>query len=386
LNSGPAPALTADCMGQSDGYAPLWLRELVIESGKAQGVRVIEPTPTGEWIERAVEVSAQDHGPLLRAGIPALNISTFTQDYEASRERYHTRNDVFQNFEPASFRMVGATVEQAVLVLDTQHVLSHGEMNYWRVSPERYLAGVTVWLIQLLGLAPILLAGVFAARNLRAERIAGIGQLFVRPLIYLIPPVLALLVLYALTAANVLKRFELYPATPKDPFLYQLPTEVLLSLGLALLVGYFLLRSVRANLPREPQSFAVRKQILYLWVCAVVACAFLLNPFAMWLEMGAFACASLTLLTPRGIFSRALNAFMLLVAALPFAGLLYSFGKEIFLGWRILWYLVLQAAYGVWSPIAATTFLLAVVLWAQLLRVSLFAPMLPQEGRPPSAS
>ncbi len=380
LNSGPVPALGVDCAGQSNGYSPLWLRQVIVQAGRAQAVRVVEPTPVWEWVERAVQVSAQDQGPLLRAGIAAINISTLAKDYAASRARYHTTQDVFRDFDPASFRMLGSTVEQAVLALDALQPVARpsapraaGNMNYLRLSSDRYLPGTTIWLMQILGLVPIGLAGVFATRNLSAEEFKSPGGavgLFIRPLVYLVPPFLALLALYGLTAAYVLKRYELYPATPKDPFLYQVPAQVWLPLVLALFVGYFLVRKARVRLPQQPPSFDLKKQILYLWLSILVVCAFFLNPFATWLYLGGFAYASLLLLPPRGMLSRVLNALLLLGALVPFAALLYLFGKEIFLGWRILWYLVLQAAYGVWSPLAVVLFLLAAVLWVRSFAIS----------------
>ncbi len=370
LNSGRAPALGLDCMGQSRGYTPLWLRQVMLEAGRAQGSSVVEPSPAWEWIERAIEVSAQDQGPLLRAGIPALNISTLTKDYAASRARYHTFQDTFRDFDPPTFRLLGATVEQAVSALDTLEPVPAGRMNYWRISSHAYLPGAALRLIQLLGLVPVFLAGVFAARNFTKLRVKGAGGIFIRPLVYLIPPVLALVALYALAAANILKRYELYPATPKDPFLYQIPARVWLTLVMVLFAGYWAVRRIRALLPPESPSFAVNKQVLFAWLCILTLCAFLLNPFATWLYLGLFAYAGLVLTRPSGMSARTLNALLLSLAALPFAALLYSFGKEIFLGWRILWYLVLQAAYGVWSPWAAVLFLLAVVLWIQLFRIS----------------
>lgn len=370
LNSGRAAELGLDCMGQSRGYTPLWLRQVMLEAGRAQGSSVVGPSPAWEWIERAIEVSAQDQGPLLRAGIPALNISTLTKDNAASRARYHTLQDTFRDFDPPTFRLLGATVEQAVSALDTLEPVPPVRMNDWRISSDEYLPGAALRLIQLLGLVPILLAGVFAARNFTRLRMAGAGGIFIRPLVYLIPLVLALLALYALTATNILQRYELYPATPKDPFLYRIPLRVWLTLVLALLAGYWLVRRVRALLRPESPSFAVKKQVLFAWLCILTLCALLLNPFAAWLYLGLFAYAGLLLARPSGISARALNALLLSLAALPFAALLYSFGKEIFLGWRILWYLVLQAAYGVWSPWAAVLFLLAVVLWIQFFRIS----------------
>lgn len=369
LNSGPAPALEINCAGQFRGYTPLWLRQIMVQAGHAQGTQVTQVTGVWEWIERAVQVSAQDQGPLVRAGIPALNIATLTKDLEASRARYHTFEDVFRGFDMASFRMLGATVEQAVIALDSIQPPTGG-MNDFCLSSGRYLPGGVVWWMQFLGLVPVLLAGALAARNPAAQKGGMSSGLFLRPLVYLIPPLLALLALYALTFSNVLKRYELYPATPKDPFLYHVPIRVALPLVLALFAGYLLVRKARAKLPSPPASFAFGKEILYLWLCVLIVSAFFLNPYATWLYLGGFAYASLLLFLPRRILTRTLNALLLLAALVPFAGLLYFFGKEIFLGRRILWYLVLQTAYGVWSPIAAALFLVALVLWVQLFWIS----------------
>ena len=373
LNRGRAPALGIDCGGQLGGYTPLWLRQLLVEAGEAQRVEVAEPGAAWEWVERALEVSAQDQGPLVRAGIPALNISTLTKGYAASRRRYHSTEDVFRDFDPQSFRMLGATVEQAVDALDRLPQIE-SSMNYWRLSRKSYLPDGIVRLIQLLGLVPILLAGLFAAVNFEKDRPPQAAVALVRPLVYLIPALLALVTLYALTATDILPRWELYPATPKDPFLYQIPISVAAALALAFLAGYRILRWLKTRLA-EPPSYSGKKRVLYLWLCVAVLCSFLLNPYAMWLFLGLFAYMARLLHPPRKPALRAADAFMLFVSAVPFVAVLYRFGAEIFLGWRILWYLVLQTAYHVWSPMAAVVFLLSTVLWILLFRISVFGKL-----------
>lgn len=394
LNQGRAPALGIDCMGQGGGYSPLWLRETMIAAGRTQGVTVIGPTGSWEFIERAIEVSAQDQGPLVRAGIPAVNISTLTKEYAASRARYHTTEDVFQSFDPESFRMLGATVREAVAMLDGLPRRDPAGMNYWQISSNAYLPGGIVRLIFILGITPVLLGGVFAGVNFALGRVLPAHGppgprprpsrwVLLRPLVYLIPGLLALATLYALTAANILPRYELYPATPKDPFLYRLPLGVVAALAIALVAGYVILRFVRARLPRPP-SFATTKQVLYLWLCVVVVAAFVLNAFAMALYLGLFAYGARWLHPPRNTRSRMINAVTLSLGALPFIALLDSFGKEIFLGGRILWYLVLQTAYGVWSPWAAVVFLISAALWLQFLRTCVLAKFsAPPAARPP---
>ncbi len=364
LNAGPSPALEIDCEGQFAGYTPPWLRELVVAAGRAQGVRVEQPFGEWEWIGRAIAVSFQDQGPLLRAGIPALNIATLTKQLEASRARYHTTGDVFRDFNPETFRMLGTTVEQAVSVLDGLDVKPAGSMRDFRLASGRYLSGTALEWMQLLGLTPVALASVFVFRNLLAPRRDATRGRFLGALVWVAPPWVATLALYALTRANVLKRYELYPATPKDPFLYQPPLLVVAPLLLILGAGFLAVLKLRPHPSRE--TFGSWKGVRFVGVFVAALAALIVNPYAMWLYLGIFAYGTLLLLPPRDFARRAWNAMWLLAALAPFVTLLYFFGREIFLGWRILWYLVLQAAYGVWSPWAIGIFILAVVLWVQL--------------------
>jgi hypothetical protein len=366
LNAGPASSLEIDCSGQFGGYTPLWLREIIAAAGRVQGTQVYQRAGLWEWIERAIQVSAQDQGPLVHAGIPALNIATMTHQGEASRARYHTPEDAFRDFDLTSFNMLGGTVEQAVSTLDKIHLPAEGGMLDFRLSSGRFLAGLTIWFMQLLGILPVALAVIFAVRNLREREIDAAGWRALSPVSWIIPPCLAGLVLYGFGALNILKRYELYPATPKDPFLYHLPLGVIIPLLLILVGGWMVLVKVQSRVDLAPEPFAVRKQIFFLWNSLVAFAAFLDNPYAMWLFLGGFTYATLLLLPPTGILARVVNAMLLLAALLPFGAMLHSFGQEIFLGWRIIWYLVLQAAYHVWSPFAVAIFLLASLLWVQL--------------------
>jgi len=142
LAAGRSPGLALHCMGQFGGYTPLWLRQLVAQSARAQRVAAAGPGPAWEFIERAVEVSSQDQGPLLRAGIPALNLSTLPADRAAKRSRYHTTADVFGDFEPDTFRQLGATVEQAVAAIGKLPSIPSESMGDWAVSSVRGICRV----------------------------------------------------------------------------------------------------------------------------------------------------------------------------------------------------------------------------------------------------
>jgi len=138
-------------------------------------------------------------------------------------------------------------------------------------------------------------------------------------------------------------------------------------------VGCVELQKLRAHVDAPPVPFAVKKSILFIWAAMVALLGFFNNPYAMWLLLGPFAYAAALLPPPHGVTRRGVNAALLIAAAAPFVALLYSFGRELDLGGRIVWYFVLQTAYGVWSPVAVSLFLLALVLEVQLFWISVLA-------------
>jgi hypothetical protein len=367
-------ALQVDCEGQVSGYTPLWLREVIEESASLQHVRIESSSGLQEWVERSIEVSSQDQGPLLRAGIPALNISTVPLDPAGARARYHTTADVFQDLQAGTFSMAGNSIEQAVSALDSLPEISPHEMKYLRLASGRWIDRGTLEWIQMLALIPFLLVCVFAVMNFEDDRLQHPLWSYLRPALYLLPLLLALVSLHGMASGGVLPRFELYPATPKDPFLYRIPLRIAAPLIGVLVLGYLAIRMLRVFLPAPSRSFDANKRILCVWMYVTVVGALYVDPYAMWLLVGPLACGFVLLVRPASWPRRFVNAALLFGGALPFVAVLYFFAHEIFLGWRIVWYLVLQTAYGVWSRTAAVLFLLALSLWVQIFRIAVLQP------------
>ena len=382
LTAGRATALAIDCEGQKAGYTPLWLRGVLKQSGILQRVSVKGPAPFWEWVERSIQLSAQDQGPLLRVGIPAVNVSTVPDDPEAARARYHSLQDVFQNFDPATFQMAGATIEQAISYLDGMKPSPVREGKYLGLGGNRWLDRTTVEWVQVLGLVPFMVACVLAGLSFQDDRMPRLVWRYLRPGIYVLPLIAGLVTLHALTSSGVLKRYEFYPATPKDPFLYVIPLRTAAPLLIPIVVGYIVVAILRRYLPPAPDDFAASKRIFCVWLYLLVVGALYLNPYAMWLFLGALAYGFVLLQRPSSASHRLLNAALLLLGAAPLIAMLYFFGKDIFLGWRILWYLVLQTAYGVWSTLAALILLLSVVIWVQLVVMAVIG--LPKGVRKPA--
>jgi hypothetical protein len=249
----------------------------------------------------------------------------------------------------------------------------HGGGGGFQIGPGTLIPRRFVYAIQVILLLPILLAAFFAAQNFAADDFDLRGWRFFEPLSWTIPPGLATLLLYGLTEVKILSRDELYPATPRDPLLEGLPFVVVGGLLAIVVVGSVELQKLRARVDAPPVPFAVRKRILFLWVAIVGLLGFLHNSYAMWLFLGAFVYGAGILLPPRGVVPRLVNAAVLIGAAFPFAAHLNAFGREMYLGWRIVWRLVLQTAYGVWSPMAVSLFFMSLVLWVQLFWISVLA-------------
>jgi Peptidase family M28 len=374
LTQGQSLGVTMDCEGQRHGYTPLWLREMVIRAGDLQGVSVEGPSPSTAWMERALEVSAHDQGPLLSAGIPAVNLSTISQDRAEARRRYHSVDDVFANFEPRTFKMVGDTVEQAVAALVSLEPPPPPQVAYLRLNRGRWLDRTTLEWLQTLGLLPFVLACSLAVLNLDHDDLPRAGWSYVRPAFYMAPSLAAYVALHLLTSAGVLPRYQLYPATPRDPFLDIVPLLIVLPLLGAVAFSYLVLLMLRSLTRNRPGTFYAAKRILCLWTFLFVIAAFYLDPFAMWFFVGPFAYAAILLQPPSNAPARVTNGVLLLAAAAPFVGLLAYFGHRIFLGWRILWYLLLQIAYGVWTVPAVMVAIAAVTIWVQMFYRSVLAP------------
>jgi hypothetical protein len=372
VNAGKARGLQFTFSGQISGYTPLWLRMLGIAAAHRESGVVDYPYGAFEWIDRAIELSFQDQGPLLDAGIPALNVMTLPGDVEGARVRYHSPADVFANFDPASFAMAGRASERMTLAVLAMPASGLGDMFLLRQAQDDTVAAqddtvvaqddtsvvaMPVWALRVM--MYIALLPLVAAWFMLIGR-AG-GGVFVM----LLPPVAALVALYALTAAGILPRYEFDPATLKDPFLYHPPLLAAGTLAAILLAGYGLIAAL--GFPKHTPG----KRDLILWLVPLCVGAAAINPFGMWLYLGVFGYASLLFSTSRSAPALLLNALLLIAAALPFAVILLMFARETHLGAYILWYLVLQTAYGVWPPWIALAGIVAILLWVQFARLAL---------------
>ncbi len=367
VQSGGARGIALHGSGQFEGAAPLWLRRLMAGSIRAAGLRAVPETLPRQIVARALRLSWQDQGPLLRHGIPAINLSTVAADPAGAREVYHTQADRMDRLFPGAVGLYGRAAEAAARALNAAGVTQSEDAL--SVTARKVLPAASArWIALALFLPLLTLAGSTIARRPAGLLRAGMGIGLLS-----LPPFAALLALRACALANVLPRFELYPATPKDPFLttWQ-PIPMLLSLGAALLAALLASRAPRAGAPalRAAALCALCLAGLWAWTRNDVAAALFLAPAAwLWPWVGGFRGGSPVGSRPppggpersegrlqeRGgpPVGRTLDAIFLLGGAAPFLILLALLARVIQVGPWILWYVPLQVAYGVWSLQAA---------------------------------
>ena len=361
---GDLNGLTLDTVGQMGGYTPPWLRLLSRAAIEERQILVFEAAGFGEFVERSLLISGSDQGPLLNAGIAAINLGSSSQDQGREREVYHSPEDTVGNLKLESFEKYGAAAERILRTLDRLPSMPHESMEGFRVHGNIILAPPLMALLQYLAFLPFLLALCFHLANHR--QFITWGRLLREALCFLsalIPIVLAYVAIILLTLLRRLPAYSAYPATPKDPVLEHPQPGALSAIFLTLIISavgcFFLARFLNRSLPRA--DFHVSKSVLLVILGAVLVCAlrynpywavtFLLLPAWLWCLIGA----------GRGPGERAANRMIILAAGVLFYTVSGAYASRLFLGWKLVWYEVLALSTGMfqWQAFLLASFAVA---------------------------
>ena len=378
--NGEAVGVAIAGAGQGDGYAPLWLR---VAAADALGYDATPARDVGffeEWYERTIRLATEDQGPLVGRGIPAVNLGTLPRNPAYAAFLYHTPGDRVETLDARAFRSLGAGVERLVITLDRNPRMS-GASTYLRVAGDRMVRGVAILLATILLFIPLLFTtweAVATARVEPAARVALRSELTTAAGWWVIA-VAGWLALQGLVAVGVLPRYQLYPATERDPFLYGVDWLAIAAyIGVMLLAAWGLARVRRrlhllAGHPFSGRAVALGTLVL-LSAIAVVE-----NPFAaVWL-LALPAWLWPWIGPTRRPMTGAAGTLLVIVSVVPALVIAVLVGQRYELGVRTGWYLFLQAAYGAWSPLT-TVMAIVLVLAAGRLIGTATARLLPDSG------
>jgi len=393
LNPGRLTGVSVECPGTTRGYTPVWLRTLARASARAEAGRAYTPNTVQEWVERSVAVAPTDAGMLLARGLPAVNLAGVPEDPARERAVYHTPDDLVSNLTAESMGKWGRTAERLVRTIDELDVVPRGRadaMVYLGLDDGRYLPGWAVRASQLLVFAPLLavvgrgwyrrrrhLAPAFTVLLGEARRVAATAGCLA----------MGLLALKVQALVGLLPRYHLYPAAPKDPFLYHPAAGAAVAAVAAATAALLAVRRCTHWLDRplgadwteryHALTTLLAGLVLLAWLggAGYAAVTFLAPPAYLWLFPAEPSGRAAPL---RG----AAGAVLVLAGTAPFAALCLAFGRIYLVGpgW---WYILLAATYGLFGPGPSLAFFFAAALHWEALGAStgLWSARTPDDGR-----
>lgn len=332
--------LELSAAGQFRGYGPLWLQLAAQAAARAAGepwVPRILPLSRQLW-EQAVPLSFTGQGPLVAAGVPALGLSSAYPADRATRERvwetYHSPADRLEHQAPEVLEHAGRAAEallRQLLAMERLPAESGPYLYFRRAGTGRVLRAAPLHALL------VALVVLFLGAGLRRAR-AGVRAALPSFLALFLPLFGSVLLLYGLTAIDLLDSYHLYPAAVRDPALVQ-PKW----LGVAYFLGGLgtFLAAGRQFTRRPPApGLAQRRGLAFLVLGLCAALVLLMNPLSLLLLVPA---ASWLLVSGR----RALDIPLFLLGTAPLCALLYYLGSVVLhIGPYVLWYLLLMLSSG----------------------------------------
>ncbi len=361
---GDLAGLSLETAGQGGGYTPPWLRALARSAVEPEGLPLYEPYGFTEHLQRALPFSWTDQGPLVQAGIPAINLGSYSRDPDRELAVYHSPQDSIANMKAESFKPYGQAAERILLELDRMAAIPREPMESLRAVGSIYLPSPIVLALQCLAFVPVaVIAWFHLANHGRYISTGRVQRELTSYLATLTPFLLAWTALFVLVRLRKLPGYSIYPATPKDPVLLH-PDWGAISwiAGTALVAGlglYFLLKYLHDEAARP--DFFVSKSINVVLFLVLIVLAMLYNPYwaATFLLLPAWIWSMVG--PGKGYGGRAANRIILAAAGILYFMISCSFAEHLCIGWRLFWYQILAVSSG---AISLQGYLLSVAVLA----------------------
>jgi flagellar biogenesis protein FliO len=370
-------AILTLCDGLKDGFTPLWLRELALDSLRSLGAdfEARDFTNLMEFFERAMLIPAADHGPFLAAGIPAFNWVGQMENFGYEMAHYHhTKHDVVEAMRPESFHDYGRGAERLLRSLDELPKIPENfrENRYWKLSQHFYVHGGVSTILHILAFIPFLAYSLArfrgALRGRPRERLRAVFKNEAKNLaIVLASLLLGYVVVLLLPALRVITQYEVFPATQKSAILYT-PNLLAMILVFACIGAVFwaLHRTFREDHDLTADT-EVRHAFHGAFLAAIIFLAFLKNSYLGSLLLLPPAYFWMTLRASRRPADRVLNGLLLAGGGITFVTMTAVMSTVFHVG-VVYWYLFLSTAYGLFSAYAVVLFFMALSVMIRLFR------------------
>lgn len=365
------------CDGLKQGYTPLWLREIALDSLRSFGdkVETLDLVHVVEHIERAMQIPAADHGAFLAAGIPSFNWVGQTSNFAFQMAHYHhTLHDVAEALKPASFEPFGRGAERAIHTIDElpKIPLNFRDSSYLKISRSLYVPGWAVTLLHILSFIPFLAYGVvksvFVFRRQNRFLIFRILRNEAKNVgILLGSLLLGYVVMILLPALKIITQYETFPATQKSLILYHPDFIAILIVILSILGVYFLFKHTFAEPDDSIESREVRHAFHAAFLAIIIFLALVKNSYLATLLLLPPAYFWTAMRAKRRIETRIANMLLILAGAVTFVATVMILATIFHVG-VVYWYIFLSASYGLISAYAVVLFFMALTVMIRLIR------------------
>jgi len=347
-----------EAVGQFRNFGALWLQLLAGESARTAGDLWVPKvrSPLDQVLGQAVPISFMDQGPFVAAGVPALGFagSVPAESRELHWQTYHTPEDLMV-YQSADVLYQTGRIPEALIrqLLSMQSFPSESGPYLYLADSSQVLTGTPLWVL-FGGFVALFFLGSFLSSRTSFKETSNKWRGVLPHFLGLwLPLVGSVLLLYGMVAVGLMDKYEVYPATTKDPATLnpRWPAVILFLVGLAAFwyIGRQMVRrytdQARSVEPGVIKSFA----LLVIGLAGVYVIA--VNPFSL---LFFIPLLFWFLIKGREGVGRTLDIVFFLLGWLMVIALFYFFGFVIQrMNFAVLWYMMMMFSIGEVGPPAA---------------------------------
>ncbi len=351
-SAGNLAAVRLDSTGRMKGFSPPWLRQIAGQAATKSNLPVLAPSLAWEHFERALLLPLGDQGPLLQAGVPAINLKSQATDPANEILLYPSPQPPTDNFKIANLERYGRTAEQILYTLDALPAIPRESSGFFRLWKSLYLSPQAVAIFHAILFLPPLLVFFFYLKNHRADLFpAGIGREALAFLGTVLPFLAIYLPISIYRALRMLPAYSLNTETVSDSIVSSPNWSVLIGVwGTVLVIGLICFSAEMYSFRSLPKpNFHSSKVALLGMATVVIALSFLYNSY--WATLFLVVPFWIWTLTGRGdkLKSQTIRRAWMLAAGIPYFIFLWKLDSRLGLSGNWAWRQILALDSGMFT-------------------------------------
>ena len=344
-----------DTVGQLSGATPPGIRKLTEDV--IEDLTPSVPVKSGglmlELLENAFKISVSEQGPFLKAGIPAINLGSFSTDMKREKAILHSSEDTIENLKIETIDKYGRVAEQIVRSFAESPAIP-AAFNFTRDNTSKNTCICIVVFI-------VVITFFYLIGSRKSLGLAPMGRELMAFLAAWFPFLVLFLGIRLAYAARQLPFYDLYPAIAKDPVMFNPPWKIVVIIALGVMFSAIAVWIIARYFLKEWTKPDCLSSCAALW-CVLAVTIFLgvvYNPF--WAAIFFIVPAALWPMPQSGNRTESgsgkrtkiiLNMAYIAAAAVPACLTLWWLSAKLGFGWNFFWYQMLALTTGLFSPFA----------------------------------